>query len=78
MDIGGREGAGQAGSGGEAVAILAPRCPTFSPTADEWLNDPLAYLSSIRHQGELVGMVKIKVPAGWEPQRFLDPSKTRI
>jgi len=25
-----------------------------------------------------VGMVKIKVPAGWEPQRFLDPSKTRI
>lgn len=78
MDIGGREGAGQAGSGGDGFAILTPSCPEFAPTEQEWLADPLGYLSSIRHQGELVGMVKIKVPAGWEPQRFLDPSKTRI
>jgi hypothetical protein len=58
-------------------SIECLQVPTFRPTAAEW-QDPLAYLQGLRHQGELIGLVKIVPPDGWEGTHTLDSSKIRV
>lgn len=55
---------------GDAGSLLCPSVPTVYPSVDEW-EDPLRYLETVRGRGELVGMVKVVVPVGWEPVRYV-------
>ena len=43
-----------------------PPCPVFEPT-EEQFKDPLAYISSIRAEGEKFGIVKIRPPPSFQP-----------
>ena len=45
--------------------------PTFRPTLDEF-KDPMAFIDSIREEGQRYGIVKIIPPDSWEPPFAVD------
>ena len=47
--------------------VEVPLGPTFYPTEEEFSQNPLTYISSIRSVAEKYGICKIVPPAGWNP-----------
>jgi len=53
-----------------------PPVPTYHPSEAEWA-DPLAFVASIRAEGERYGIVRIVPPASWKPP-FSLPNKDAL
>ncbi|XP_041984302.1 lysine-specific demethylase lid isoform X2 [Aricia agestis] len=56
---------------------VPPEAPVFEPTVEEF-QDPLAYISKIRHIAEKSGICKIKPPAHWQPPFAVDVDRLRF
>ena len=49
------------------AVVDVPLGPTFYPTVEEFSQNPLVYINSIRSVAEKYGVCKIVPPAGWDP-----------
>ena len=59
---------------GAAHHFDVPSVPVYYPTEEQWANNPLDYINSIRPEAEKYGVCNIVAPDSWQPE-FRLPNK---